>query len=90
MDEQDMKAYLAVCASDFRAARQAQSGEWERERHTRIVGKKDRIQLALEKIDIEVKGSIATAKFLQRYKVAQESINKTPKLARVRGGARGC
>lgn len=83
----DMKAYLAAYASDFKLPGKLSRKEWERERHTRIVGKKDRIQLALEKIDIEVKGSIATAKFLQRYKAGSfaESTNKTLTLARQGG-----
>ncbi len=83
----DMKAYLAAYASDFKLPGKLSRKEWERERNTRIVGKKDRIQLALEKIDIDVKGSVATAKFLQRYKSGSftESTNKTLTLVRQGG-----
>lgn len=83
----DMKAYLASYASNFKLPGKLSRKEWERERHARIVGKKDRIQLTLDKVDIEIKGSVATAKFLQRYKAGSfsESSQKTLTLTRQGG-----
>lgn len=84
----DMKGYLAAYAADFKVPGNLARKEWERERTKRIEGKKDRIQISLEKLDIDVRDDVATVRFLQRYKAGSlsESTNKT--LTLVRQGAK--
>ena len=84
----DMKSYLAAYAADFKVPGNLARKEWERERAKRIEGKKDRIQISLEKLDIDVQDAVATVRFLQRYKAGSfsESTNKT--LTLVRQGAK--
>ena len=83
----DMNAYLAAYASDFKVPGKLSRKEWERERRKRITSKKDRIQLSLEKLDIDVQDDVATARFLQRYKAGSfaESTRKTLTLTRQGG-----
>lgn len=83
----DMKAYLAAYASDFKLPGKLSRKEWERERTRRISGKKDSIQLTLDKLDIDVQDGVATVRFLQRYKAGSlsESSNKTLTLLRQGG-----
>lgn len=83
----DMKGYLAAYASDFKLPGGLSRQDWERERTRRIAGKKDRIQLTLEKFDIDVQDGVATARFQQRYKAGSlaESTNKTLTLVRQGG-----
>lgn len=83
----DMKAYLAAYASDFKLPGKLSRKEWERERSRRIKDRKDSIQITLDKLDIDVKDSVATASFLQRYKSGSlaESTHKTLTLARQGG-----
>ena len=82
----DMKAYLAAYASDF-VAGQAQPQGVGTQRTRRISGKKDSIQLTLDKLDIDVQDGVATVRFLQRYKAGSlsESSNKTLTLLRQNG-----
>jgi len=83
----DMKAYLDAYGADFKVPGDLSRKDWERERTKRISGKKDPIQIVLEKLDIDVQDGVATARFLQRYKSGSisESTRKTLTLTR-RGG----
>lgn len=83
----DMNAYLAAYAPDFKVPGKLSRKDWERERRKRISGKKDRIQLSLEKLDIDLQDDVATARFLQRYKAGSfsESTHKTLTLTRQGG-----
>lgn len=75
----DMKAYLAAYAPDFSVPRGQSRKDWERERTQRIVGKRDRIQIEIEKFDVVLEDGIAKVKFLQHYQ-AGDFKNSTVKL----------
>lgn len=84
----DMKAYFAAYAADFKVPGNLSRKEWERERTKRIEGKKDRIQIALEKLDIDLQDGVATVRFLQRYKAGSFSESSSKALTLVRQGAK--
>ncbi|MEY5098420.1 MAG: hypothetical protein RJA36_1139 [Pseudomonadota bacterium] len=68
-ERKDMKAYLAAYAPDFAPAGGMKRKAWEEERSKRIVKKKGKIQLTIERVQISVKQDVATVQFRQHYKV---------------------
>lgn len=75
----DMKAYLAAYAPDFSVPRGQSRKDWERERTQRILGKRDRIQIEIEKPEVLVQDGVAKVKFLQHYQAGSFK-NSTVKL----------
>ena len=62
----DMKAYLAAYGKEFTPPGRQSRAAWEKERESRIVGKK-RISVKLSDIQVTVDGHKATARFNQAY-----------------------
>ncbi len=64
---QNMSAYLKAYSPDFKPAGNQSRAAWEKERHDRIVGKKN-IRVTLTGLKIRVQGDQAVASFRQAYK----------------------
>ena len=62
----DMKVYLAAYGKEFTPPGRQSRAAWEKERESRIVGKK-RISVKLSDIQVTVDGHKATARFNQAY-----------------------
>ena len=62
----DMKTYLAAYGKEFTPPGRQSRAAWEKERESRIVGKK-RISVKLSNIQVTVDGHKATARFNQAY-----------------------
>lgn len=84
---QDMKAYLAAYDSTFDPPGRKSRAEWEKERHARIVGKKD-ISVKLSQLTVTVHGDKAQARFRQTYRSNALDSNTRKTLDLVRHGDR--
>ncbi|MBK4735721.1 DUF4440 domain-containing protein [Noviherbaspirillum sp. DKR-6] len=85
--ERDVPAYLAHYASDFEPGKGLTRKAWAEERHARITGK-GRIEVRVEKPQVEVNGALATVRFHQVYVSDRLSASsrKTLTLERQRNG----
>lgn len=62
----DVSRYLEFYGPDFVPSSGASRAQWENERRARILGKQ-RIEVTLSELQIQVRGNEATARFRQRY-----------------------
>lgn len=85
--ERDVPAYLAHYAPDFEPGKGLSRKDWAEERRARIVGK-GRIEVRVEKPQVEVAGNSATVRFHQVYVSDRLSASsrKTLMLSRQRNG----
>lgn len=65
----DLDRYLAFYSPDFRPSRGRDRRAWEKARR-RVIGQARGIRIALEKLDVQVEGDNATARFVQHYQSA--------------------
>lgn len=70
--------YIASYAPDFKAAANKSRKEWEEQRTARIV-EKSKISLKLDRVDIQVTGDTAVARFNQSYQ-ADAVTSNSPKI----------
>ena len=80
----DVKAYLAAYGKDFNPPGSMSRKTWEEERQLRIASKAS-ISVKVDKLQVNVNGNHATAKFRQDYKAGGLAVNssKTLDFARV-------
>jgi tetratricopeptide (TPR) repeat protein len=85
--ERDVPAYLAHYAPDFEPPKGLSRKAWSEERHARIAGK-GRIEVRVEKPQIEINGNKASVRFHQVYMSDRLSATgrKTLQLERQRNG----
>jgi peptidyl-prolyl cis-trans isomerase A (cyclophilin A) len=70
--------YIASYAPDYKAAGNKSRKEWEEQRNARIV-EKSKISLKLERVEIQVNGDTAVARFNQSYQ-ADAVVSNSPKV----------
>ncbi len=73
-ENQDMVKYLAAYSPQFVPAGKQSRNAWEKERHSRIVGK-SHISVTLNNLKISTMGDKATATFRQAYKSGSLSVS---------------
>jgi len=70
----NVEAYLKAYSPDFAPAGKQSRAAWQKERHDRIVGKKN-ISVTLSELNIRVNGEQAVASFRQAYKADSLSVS---------------
>ena len=84
--KQDVKAYLAIYAKDFKVPGGKSRSSWDADRKQRIEAPK-KIQVKVESPSISIEGSSATVKFRQYYKsnIVTASSSKTLVMSKAGG-----
>ena len=83
----DVPAYIAAYAPDYKAPGTKSRKDWEEQRNARI-SEKSKISLKVDRVDVQVNGDTATAKFSQSYQADAVSSNAGKMLSFAKVGGR--
>jgi tetratricopeptide (TPR) repeat protein len=86
-ESKDMGAYLGAYDKSFSPPNKASRKVWEKERHTRIVGKNN-IDVKIRNLAVTVKDKQATARFHQDYSAGKFNASSRKTLELVKSGDR--